>query len=263
MIRDTESKPVVAFVTGAAGGIGRAVVRLLLREGAHVVATDLDDRGLQLLGEEVGAVARGRLSTHVLDVRDERAVEDAVADAEASIGPIRWGVTVAGVLRVGPTVDTSLDDWNTVFDVNAKGTFLTLRALVRRMVPRGAGSLVAVGSNAGGVPRSAMGAYAASKAAAAHMARSLALEVAPAGIRVNVVAPGSTRTPMQAAFQEGSGGERAVIRGEPERFRTGIPLGRIADPEDVAEAVGFLLSDRARHITMTELYVDGGASQHG
>ncbi|MGH3239893.1 MAG: SDR family oxidoreductase, partial [Spirillospora sp.] len=107
----------------------------------------------------------------------------------------------------------------------------------------------------GGVPRGGMAAYAASKAAAAHLTRCLGLEMAPHGVRCNIVSPGSTDTPMLRALGAGD-----VIAGDAAAFRTGIPLGRIAAPADIAEAVLFLLSERARHITMHELYVDGGAA---
>lgn len=105
-----------------------------------------------------------------------------------------------------------------------------------------------------------MAAYAASKAAAAMFTKCLGLELARSGVRCNVVAPGSTDTAMQRALWTGSDAGQRVIDGDPATYRTGIPLGRIAAPEDIADAVAFLASDRARHITMQELYVDGGAT---
>jgi 2,3-dihydro-2,3-dihydroxybenzoate dehydrogenase len=105
-----------------------------------------------------------------------------------------------------------------------------------------------------------MAAYAASKAAAAHFTRCLGLELAGLGIRCNVVSPGSTDTPMQRALWTDDAGVEAVVAGRPDLFKPGIPLGRIAAAEDVADAVVFLASDRARHITMHDLYVDGGAT---
>lgn len=253
----SEVRP-VALVTGAAGGIGAAVVRTLLDAGAHVVATDLAGEALDRLATENSSSSMN-LRTEVLDITSESAVEEAVARVETEVGPIQWGVQVAGVLEVGSLLETSLESWRRVFEVNATGSFIVARTLARTMVSRGKGSIVLVGSNAGGVPRMMMGAYAASKAAAAHMMRCLALDVAPHGVRCNIVAPGSTRTSMQTQFQDGRGDE-AIIAGSLDAFRTGIPLGRIAEPEDVAGAVAFLLSDAARHITMVELYVDGGGA---
>lgn len=147
-----------------------------------------------------------------------------------------------------------------MFDVNAHGVFHVGRVLARHMAPRRRGSIVTVGSNAAGVPRHAMAAYAASKAAATMFTRCLGLELAPLGIRCNIVAPGSTLTPMQTGMWNDDSGAARVIAGQPESFKAGIPLGKLATPEDVADAVLFLLSDRAGHITMTDLYVDGGAT---
>lgn len=245
----------VAVVSGAAGGIGRAVVRALREQGARVVAFDRV--------EASPGDAEPDLRSAVVDVRDPVQVEALVERVEEEWGPIDLGVSVAGVLRTGPALDMADEDWDALFDVNAKGVFHLLRALGRRMMARRRGSLVTVGSNAGGVPRQGMAAYAASKAAASAFTRSLGLELAPYGVRCNVVAPGSTRTPMLEGMLRTGGSEEALIRGAPESYKGGIPLGRLADPRDVAEAVVFLLSDRAAHITLGELYVDGGASLRG
>lgn len=250
----------IALVTGAAGGIGRAVVQALLADGCRVLATDVDRAGLAGLESPV---ADGRLRTRPLDVTDEAQVEAVVAETEAGWGPIARAALVAGVIEVAPAVDTPLADYRRMLEVNACGVFIVGRAVGARMAARGGGAVVTVGSNAGLVPRVGMAAYGASKAAASMITRTLGLEFARSGVRCNVVCAGSTRTPMQLRFQEGIGGDAPVIEGSLADFRTGIPLGRIADPADVAEAVAYLLSDRARQITMTELVVDGGASLHG
>ena len=179
---------------------------------------------------------------------------------ERDWGPVDLGASVAGVLSTTLVTETTDAEWRRVFAVNAEGVFHISRALARRMQPRGRGSLVTVSSNAAGIPRHAMAAYAASKAAATMFTRCLGLELAPHGIRCNIVAPGSTLTPMQTGMWSDADGAARVIAGVPEAFKTGIPLGKLATPEDVAEAVVFLLSDRAGHITMTDLYVDGGAT---
>ncbi|UPG73653.1 2,3-dihydro-2,3-dihydroxybenzoate dehydrogenase [Roseomonas gilardii subsp. gilardii] len=241
----------IALVTGAGGGIGAAVVRALREEGARVVATDLDP----------AAIAPGEgIRAERLDVTDSAAVEALVERVEGDWGPIELGASVAGVLSTTLVTETTDAEWRRVFAVNAEGVFHVSRALARRMQPRGRGSLVTVSSNAAGIPRHAMAAYAASKAAATMFTRCLGLELAPHGIRCNIVAPGSTLTPMQTGMWSDADGAARVIAGVPEAFKTGIPLGKLATPEDVAEAVVFLLSDRAGHITMTDLYVDGGAT---
>jgi 2,3-dihydro-2,3-dihydroxybenzoate dehydrogenase len=127
------------------------------------------------------------------------------------------------------------------------------------MVARRSGSIVTVASNAARVPRAGMAAYCASKAAAAMFTRCLGLEVASAGVRCNVVSPGSTDTTMLRGMWTDETGPERTLHGDPAAFRVGIPLGRIGAPDDVAEAVLYLLSDSARQITMQELCVDGGA----
>lgn len=249
----------LALVTGAGRGIGAAVVDGLVEEGARVLATDVDGAGALAARHGDQVVAR------TLDVTDAEAVEALVADAEDVLGPLDIAVNVAGILRGSNVVDLCDEDWAATFAVNSTGVLHVSRAAARRMTERGYGSIVTVASNAAGVPRAGMAAYAASKAAAVMFTKCLGLEVAARGVRCNTVSPGSTLTDMQRAMWAASGADdetaaRGVIEGDPAAFRTGIPLGRIADPRDIAEAVVFLVSDRARHITLHDLYVDGGAT---
>ncbi|MCC3772627.1 2,3-dihydro-2,3-dihydroxybenzoate dehydrogenase [Streptomyces sp. UNOC14_S4] len=251
----------LALVTGAARGIGEAVVTALAERGARVLATDLDATAVAATAARLG----DRVTARPLDVTDAAAVERLVAEAEDALGPLDIAVNVAGILRGAPVLDLDDADWAAVFAVNTNGVFHVSRAVARRMTARGGGSIVTVASNAAGIPRSGMAAYAASKAAAAMFTKCLGLEVAAHGVRCNTVCPGSTRTDMQSAMWAASpggaeSGERAVLEGDPATYRTGIPLGRIAEPSDVAEAVAFLASDQARHITLHDLYVDGGAT---
>ncbi len=244
----------LALVTGAGGGIGNALVQHLLESGCVVVASDLLAPALP---------AHPRLHARLLDVADAAAVDALVTEVEATLGPIGFGISVAGVLQVGEVVGVDDAQWRRVFAVNADGVFHLGRALARVMTPRGQGAIVTVSSNAAGVPRHGMAAYAASKAAATMFTRCLGLELAPHGIRCNIVAPGSTLTPMQTGMWADDNGAQRVIDGSPETYKAGIPLRKLATPDDIAQAVMFLLSDQAGHIAMSDLYVDGGATLRG
>ncbi|MGO1068927.1 2,3-dihydro-2,3-dihydroxybenzoate dehydrogenase [Lysobacter sp. CA199] len=249
----------IALVTGAAQGIGAAVAMQLARAGAALALIDRDADGLAAVAEALRAKGT-RVLTTAVDLADAAAVEAAVGGIEDRFGPIDHLAHVAGILRVGEAIDLDLEDWDACMAVNARGAFAVTRAVARRMKPRGRGSIVAVGSNAAAAPRIGMSAYAASKAALTQYLRCLALELAPHGIRCNIVSPGSTDTAMQRAFAADETAREQILRGSRERFRLGVPLGRIADPDDIAEAICFLLSDRARHITLHDLRVDGGAT---
>lgn len=255
-MRSTGLEGRTALVTGAGGGIGEALVRLLVEEGANVLATDFSEASLAPLTN----LPADRVIRRVLDVRDAAAVDGLIESHEREAGPIHFGASVAGILATGFVTETSDETWRNVFAVNCDGVFHVSRALARRMKQRRQGALVTVSSNAAGIPRHAMAAYAASKAAATMFTRCLGLELAPFGIRCNIVAPGSTLTPMQTGMWTDAAGAEKVIAGSLESFKSGIPLGKLATPQEVAEAVVFLLSDRASHITMSDLYVDGGAT---
>jgi 2,3-dihydro-2,3-dihydroxybenzoate dehydrogenase len=249
----------VALVSGAAGGIGTEVARALATAGASVAAMDVR---ADHLGAAVAVLRAEGLAVQpfVADVTTAQDVHRAVADVEDRCGSIDFLVNAAGVLIPGAVRQLTDSSWATTLAVNSTGVFLVCRAVVDRMVPRGRGAIVTVASNAAGTPRAGMAAYSASKAAATMFTKCLGLEVARYGIRCNVVSPGSTDTDMLRTLWRGTDGARAAIDGDPETFRVGIPLGKLASPSDVAAAVVFLLSEAAGHVTMQDLTVDGGAT---
>ena len=248
-----------ALITGAAQGIGRAIALALARQGARLALLDINQKALQQVEKE--AASQGySLLTAVVDVSDSRQVDEAVRAIENQLGPIECVVNVAALLRLGPIVELTDSDWSETLATNISGVFNVCRATSRSLINRRQGSIVNVSSNAANTPRAGMGAYATSKAAVSQFTRCLGLELAAYGIRCNLVSPGSTDTTMQRQLWSGDSVPDTIITGSLEQFRTGIPLQKIATPDDVANAVLFLLSDSASHITMADIVVDGGAT---
>ncbi|WP_077058896.1 2,3-dihydro-2,3-dihydroxybenzoate dehydrogenase [Streptomyces sp. MP131-18] len=248
-----------ALVTGAAGGVGAAVVRAIAERGGVPAAVDADGVALK---EKIEALSTEGLRAEgfTADVTRRDEADATVAAVEAQLGPVDYLVNAAGILRLAEARHLSDTDWADTLAVNATGVFHMSQAVVNRMVPRRSGAVVTVASNAAGTPRKLMAAYAASKAAATMFTKCLGLEVAEYGIRCNLVAPGSTDTPMLNSMWHDDSGREATIRGDLAAYKLGIPLGKLATPQDVADAVVFLLSEEAAHITMHALTVDGGAT---
>ena len=243
-----------AVVTGAASGIGRATVRRLLDDNWHVVALDRSADGLARLATELDA-PRDQLLTWTCDVSSEANVREAFAHIEASAGSVHALVASAGVLKVGRLDDMAADDFDQLFSVNVRGLWLCARQampLLKATAAKGERArIVNLASIAGIRHKINSGAYAASKAAVIALTRVMAVEAAEHGILVNAIAPATVDTPMVAAH---------MVAGSNTGYKTSgtSPLGRIAQPEDIADVIHFLLSDSARYVTGTVIPVDGG-----
>jgi NAD(P)-dependent dehydrogenase (short-subunit alcohol dehydrogenase family) len=239
----------VFVVTGAASGIGRATAERLAAAGARVVATDLDAADDELT-RAVAAFLRH-------DVTDEAGWDGVIARAR-ELGGLDGLVNNAGISVVRALGDTSLAEWRRVLDVNATGTFLGTRAAVtelRALLKHG--SIVNVSSASGIVGGPLSSAYCAAKGAVRLFTKAVALEVAADGIRVNSVHPGAVRTPIWE--RAGVFDAEAAAREETWReLGAATPLGRVAEPDEVAAAIVYLLSDDARFVTGSELVIDGG-----
>ena len=236
----------VVVVTGAASGMGRAIAQAATREGARLVLSDLDADRLKATAGELGGEVRS-LRT---DVTQPAEIEALLALAERDFGRIDGLVTCAGIITTTPLLEITPAEWDRVFAVNAKGTFFTVQAALRRMLPRGRGRIVTIGSDSYklGGGRVANIPYAATKGAVVTMTKGFARHLAGTGVRINCVNPGPCDTPMHAPLTPE---QRAMIAGR-------IPLGRFGLPEEIASAVLFLLSDAASFIHGESMNVDGG-----
>lgn len=248
-----------AVVTGAGQGIGRAIATQLLREGCPVIAIGRTLGKLETLAGEAG-VDSGKVACFGIDICDADAFEQALDEGEKQLGPLTYLVNAAGVLHPSRLLETPVDDIRNTIEINFTSTLIATQIAARRMIENKAGAIVTIGSNSGTTARTALGAYPASKAGLNHAMKCLGLELADYGIRCNIVSPGSTDTPMQRSFQTSASSLDRVIKGDMDMWRLGIPLRRMALPEDVAEITLFLLSDKARHITMENIVIDGGAT---
>jgi NAD(P)-dependent dehydrogenase (short-subunit alcohol dehydrogenase family) len=254
----------VALVTGGASGIGRAVARRLAAEGAHVVVGDLDETGAKTTADEIVAAAgAGRALGLGMDVTSEASVGAAFEETVLAYGGLDILVSNAGVAHSAPVDRMRLADWERSFAVNATGHFLVAREAMRILVAQGlGGALVFVATKNVMSPGKDFAAYSAAKAAEAQLAKVLALEGAPHGIRSNIVNPDAVFQDSKL-WSEEVRRERAAAQGisvdELEEFyRRRNLLGVRILPEDVAEAVLFLASDRASKTTGCTLTVDGG-----
>jgi len=235
-----------ALVTGGAKGIGRACAEALAAAGAKVIIADMDETAGQATAKALGG------SFVQLNVTRKSEVDVVAAEITRQHGALDILVNNAGIVQNGPSEDVAMEDWQRVIDVNLNGVFYCAQAFGKEMVKAGKGSIVSISSICGIVTvyPQPQAAYNASKAAVNLLTKSLAVEWAKKGVRVNAVAPGYTATELTLAG-----------RSKPEWFETWMrmtPMGRLGEPKEIANAVLFLASDAASYITGTVLMVDGG-----
>jgi 3-oxoacyl-[acyl-carrier protein] reductase len=237
-----------ALVTGAGSGIGKCIAEIYAREGARVALADID-------GEAAKSAARGIGSNAIAlrcDVRRKADVSGVVDETLAAFGALDILVNNAGTTHINkPMLEIDEAEYDRVFAINVKGVFLACQAIVPVFRERGGGVIINIGSTAGLRPRPGLAAYNATKGAVHTLTKTLAVELAPDGIRVCAIAPVATETPLLPSFLGPAAGMR-------EKFIASIPMGRLALPQDIANAALFLASAEAKFITGNIMEVDGG-----
>jgi 3-oxoacyl-[acyl-carrier protein] reductase len=248
----------VAFVTGAGSGLGRAICVALAGAGADVACADVDGEA----AEQTAGLVGSRLAPVAVDVRDQAALRAAVrSTARAAGGRLDAMCNVAGVPGNGSLVaDLDEAEVDRVLAVNLKGVLFGCQAALDVMTAQGSGSIVNVASSAIDVATAGLAPYTMSKAAVAALTKVLAVEVGPAGIRVNAVAPGWVPTPLSTPRSEAGGVDQEAVRGMHDAMARMSPLGRVGTPEDIAHQVHYLVSDAAAFVTGQTLRPNGGAS---
>jgi NAD(P)-dependent dehydrogenase (short-subunit alcohol dehydrogenase family) len=244
----------VALITGSAKGIGAAQARLFAKEGAKVCIADMLESDGRMLESEINASGGNAIFTE-LDVTSEDNWTRAIDTVVNYFGRLNVLVNNAGIIRIGRIEETSAEDWDKVFDVNAKGVFLGTKASVPAMRKAGGGSVVNISSIAGLIAHVDLAAYSASKGAVRQLTKCTAVEYARDGIRANSVHPGPIDNIM---IHPGLANDQ---REQPDAdYLRGIPMGRIGRPEEVAYGALYLASDEASYVTGSELVIDGGFS---
>ena len=242
-----------ALVTGAGSGIGQATALLFAQEGAHIIAADMNAEALQATQQKMAE--RGlQVETVVLNVTDEARVKTVIDQTLERCGRVDLLLNIAGIGSTQTAVDTDLETWERVFAVNVRGTFLMSKYLLPSMIQQNYGVIINMASVAGLVGLPDRAAYCASKAAVIGLTRAMAVDHVKQGIRVNAICPGTVDSPwvgrlLDAADDAAEARRKLVAR---------QPMGRLGQPEEIAEAALYLASDAASFITGTTLAIDGG-----
>lgn len=242
----------VAIVTGGKRGIGKAIALTLAKAGADVAicARAVGDRSLEKAAQEIRDLGRRSLAIRA-DVSKKSDVESMVQQVTSELGEIDVLVNDAGVMSWGkPLIEVSEEYWDNVIDINLKGYFLCSQAVAKRMMVRKKGSIVNIASACAWTPIPGSGIYCISKAGVMMLTRNLALELAGDNIRVNGIAPGWVKTEMNSIFRPSVEIEKQIARG--------VPLGRLAEPEDIARVALYLASDASEYVTGHTVCADGG-----
>jgi 2,3-dihydro-2,3-dihydroxybenzoate dehydrogenase len=247
-VNTTEKK--IAWVVGVNQGIGLEVMQRLCAENIQVV-------GIDKANDQVPEPFKEMIQ--ICDIRDEQQISNLCRRLLIN-SPPDYFIHVAGVLHLGQHDEMTFAQWSETFEVNLFSPFHFFHYLSPYFKKKMSGNIVTISSNATKVPRMGMSAYGASKSALTYFSKTVALELAQYGIRVNIVSPGSTATAMQYQLWTNPEGEKNTITGNLEQFKVGIPLKKIAKVDDIANAVMFFISDQSSHITMHDLVIDGGAT---
>jgi meso-butanediol dehydrogenase / (S,S)-butanediol dehydrogenase / diacetyl reductase len=246
----------VVLITGAAGGVGKAAARAFRQQGAKLALVDLAQSALDAVAEELQLVAEDSLLI-VADVSKEENVEHYVEATKSKFGRIDVFFNNAGIEgKPGPLVDTDAQTLDAILNVNVKGSFFGIKHVMSTMIEQKHGAIVNTSSMAGLIGFPNLGVYTASKHAVIGLTRAAALESAHAGVRVNAVCPGPVNTRMMRGIEAGISAENPVA--VKSQFADSVALKRYAEPEEIAELVLFLASDRASYVTGSMYTIDGG-----
>jgi len=247
----------IAFVTGAGSGIGEHIARVFAQQGAHVVLADVRLDAVEKAAGEI-QVAGGTARAQQLDVSEESQVKAAIERVAATEGRLDIIVNNAGISHVGSILETSLEDWERVMQVNARGVFLCAREAVRQMLAQspGGGVIINMSSVAATIGIERRLPYCASKGAVLALTRSIAIDFVTQGIRCNAICPGTVQTPfVEGYLARNFAGREDEMR---QQLHARQPIGRMGQPDEIAYAALYLASDEAAFVTGSALVIDGG-----